>query len=114
MRVWVIRIVIALAVLVMLAPVVAYVIDSRTRVTGQQMTEDMRTLRVVVEGMGPDFKGVAVNITPNRQQIQVTGTVGSQADHDRLRAALKQSKADAKISAPLSRVTFDVKVTGNH
>jgi hypothetical protein len=108
MRVWVIGGIIVVAILLALVPLVAYVIDSQTRVSGPQMVDDMKALGAVVKGMGPAFQDVGASVTPDRSRIIVAGTVASEDDRNRLRDTLRSTP----VKAPLSRVTFDVKVKG--
>jgi hypothetical protein len=106
MRVWVVCGIIGVVVLLALMPLVAYVMDNQTRVSGNQMVADMRTLQTTVMEMGPGYQDVAVSVAPDRSRIIVVGTVASADEREKLKAALKSSQ----IKAPLSRVTFNVKV----
>jgi hypothetical protein len=106
MRVWVIGGIIVVAILLALMPLAAYVIDRQTRVSGPQIVADTKTLRAVVEDMGPAFKDVDVSVAPNRSRITVAGTVSSEDERTRLRDRLKSTR----LAVPLSRVMFDVKV----
>ena len=106
MRVWVIRAIIAAAILLALTPVVAYVVDSRNKVTGPQMVADMKTLGAVLKQMGPAYKDVDITVAPDRSRIIVAGTVSSEDERTKLKDALKATP----IKAPLSRVTFNVNV----
>ncbi len=108
MRAWLLSVVIVVAILLALTPLVAYIIDRQTAVSGNQVVADMKTLSAVVQELGPPFKDVNVSVAPNRSRVIVVGTVPSDEDRNRLRNALKS----APIKVPLSRVTFDVGVRG--